>query len=214
MRGSSRKKSSRTVLFATSNRGKLTEARAILSPLGILVQSYDGKGVEIQADTTAEVAIRASESAAEKAKRPILVEDAGLYVDSLNGFPGPYSAYAFKTIGIVGMVKLLELAAGGTSSDRAATFVSSLAFCRPGGEPVLFEGRVAGTISRAPKGNNGFGFDPIFVPNGSTKTFAELTLEEKSRISHRAVAMRQFAEWFLSTARRPGMVLKPEKTRR
>lgn len=123
----------------------------------------------------------------------MLVEDAGLHVDSLNGFPGVYSAYAFKTIGLAGILKML-----GPSSSRGASFVSSVAYCEPEGEPVLFEGSVKGTISRRPRGRRGFGFDPIFVPRGGTKTFGELTLEEKSSVSHRARSMRRFARWYLS----------------
>lgn len=200
MRESSRK-GSEPVLFATSNRGKLEEARTILAPFGLSVEPYDGKGVEIQADTNAEVAAFASKAAAQAAGRPVLVEDAGLYVDSLRGFPGPYSAYAFKTVGVDGIIALL-----GSPSKRAekreASFVSSLAFCAPLGEPRLFEGSARGTITTKPRGTRGFGFDPIFLPDGGAKTFGELTLEEKCAVSHRAVAMRKFAAWYLSQDRR------------
>src|SRR5271154_1849641 len=124
------------VLFATSNRGKLEEARAILAPFGISVEQYDGKGIEIQAETTSEVAAYSSKGAAKAAGQPVLVEDAGLYVTSLQGFPGPYSAYAFKTIGVAGIISLLS----STPAKREARFVSSLAYCEPGGEPTQFEG--------------------------------------------------------------------------
>jgi len=186
------------VVFATSNRGKLEEARAILAPFGISVEGYDGKGIEIQADTTGEVASYASRWAAKAAGRAVLVEDAGLYVESLNGFPGPYSAYAFKTIGVAGIIALLRPA----PRRRTAKFVSSLAYCEPLGEPVLFEGSAFGAIATRPKGTNGFGFDPIFVPHGGRKTFGELTIDEKSAVSHRADSMKKFAEWYLSRDRR------------
>jgi len=188
----------RPVLFATSNAGKLREARTILAPFGISVEQYDGKGIEIQADTNSEVAAYASKGAAKTARRPVLVEDAGLYVDSLGGFPGPYSAYAFKTIGVQGILSLLRP----PSSARAAKFVSSLAYCAPGGEPTLFEGSVRGEIANKPRGKKGFGFDPIFVAEGSAKTFGELTLDEKCSVSHRAEAMKKFAKWYLSQKKR------------
>jgi len=202
MPGSSRR-SGEPVLFATSNRGKLEEARKILSPFGLSVEQYDGKGVEIQADTTHEVAIHASRAAAMTARRPVLVEDAGLYVGSLKGFPGPYSAHAFKTIGVSGIIALLR-SAPRRRVDRAATFVSSVSYCVPRGEPVLFEGSVRGAISRRPRGREGFGFDPVFVPRGGTKTFGELSLEEKCAVSHRGVAMRKFAKWYVARDGRRG----------
>jgi XTP/dITP diphosphohydrolase len=197
MRGSS-EDARGSVLFATSNRGKLEEARAILAPFGISVEQYDGKGIEIQADTTREVAAYASMRAANTAGRAVLVEDAGLFVESLEGFPGPYSAYAFKTIGIAGVIALLRT----PPRARAATFVSSLAYCEPHGEPALFEASVRGTITTKPRGTRGFGFDPIFVPEGGSKTFGELTVDEKCSVSHRAGSMKKFAKWYLSRDQR------------
>jgi len=181
------------VLFATSNRGKVEEARAILAPFGISVEQFDGKGIEIQADSNSEVAAYASRGAARSAGRAVLVEDAGLYVDALNGFPGPYSAYVFKTIGVAGIIALLR-----PSSSRAAKFVSSLAYCEPEGDPSPFEGAVRGTITSRPIGGKGFGFDPIFIADGGSKTFGEMDLEEKCAVSHRASSMKRFAKWYLS----------------
>jgi XTP/dITP diphosphohydrolase len=199
MRGSSRV-GGRALLFATSNPGKLEEARMILASFDLSVEQYDGKGTEIQADTNSEVAAYSSRGAAITAGRPVLVEDAGLYVESLRGFPGPYSAYAFKTIGVLGIIALLRTST--TKGGMAARFVSSVAYCEPRGEPVLFEGAVRGTITRRPKGRKGFGFDPIFFADGSAKTFGELTLEEKCAVSHRGAAVRKFARWYLSRERR------------
>jgi XTP/dITP diphosphohydrolase len=195
MPGSSRPRGE-PVLFATSNRGKLVEARKILASFGLSVEQYDGKGVEIQAETTGEVAGHAAKAAASSAGRPVLVEDAGLYVESLRGFPGPYSAHAFKTIGLAGIIALLR-APSGRHKGRAARFVSSVGYCEPGREPLLFEGSVRGVIAGKPRGRKGFGFDPIFMPEGGAKSFGELTLEEKCAVSHRGVAMRKFANWYL-----------------
>lgn len=165
----------------------------MLGRFGIQVEQFDGKGIEIQADTTGEVAAFASRGAARAARRPVLVEDAGLFVDALGGFPGPYSAYVFKTIGVGGLVRLLE-----GESSRAAVFVSSLAYCEPSGDPTTFEGTARGTIAERPRGGGGFGFDPVFVPRGGARTFGELTLEQKGAVSHRADSMKKFARWYLS----------------
>ena len=197
MRGSS-DRGSRSVVFATSNRGKLEEALTILAPFGISVERYDGKGVEIQADSTSEVAAYASRGAAKTAGKAVLVEDAGLRIESLGGFPGPYSAYAFRTIGVAGVIAMLRP----SPQNRAAEFVSSLAYCEPLGEPALFEGRARGTITTEPRGTKGFGFDPIFVPDGGRKTFGELTIGEKCAVSHRADSMKKFAKWYLSRGHR------------
>jgi XTP/dITP diphosphohydrolase len=184
------------ILFATSNRGKLDEAKQVLGPLGFSVQSHGGKGIEIQADTTSEVAAYSVRQAAKKARQPILVEDAGLFVDALGGFPGVYSAYVLKTLGVDGIIVLLE-----KSRSRSAKFVSSVAYCEPQGEPSVFDGSVSGIISDGPRGNGGFGFDPIFVPDGQKLTFGEFTLEDKCAVSHRGDALRKFARWWHASHR-------------
>jgi XTP/dITP diphosphohydrolase len=182
------------ILFATSNRGKLEEAKRVLEPLGFSVQSEDVKGIEIQADTTGQVAAYSSRAAASLRGKPVLVEDAGLFVESLGGFPGVYSAYALKTLGMKGIITLL-----GASRERRARFVSSVAYCEPGREPDVFDGWVDGYIADEPRGTNGFGFDPIFIPEGGALTFGELSLDAKTAISHRGNALRKFAGWYLSS---------------
>ena len=116
-----------------------------------------------------------------------------MYVEALSGFPGAFSSFVFKSIGIPGLLKLLR-----DESQRDATFRSAVAFSEPGGaRPRIFEGSVSGKISRMAKGSNGFGFDPVFVPEGSRKSIGEMTIEEKCAISHRGIAMRKFAAWFV-----------------
>jgi len=159
--------SDRTIPFATGNRGKIQEARTILSPFGIRPIPFNWKGVEVQASTVSEVAAYSARVASRKHERSLIVEDAGLFVDALEGFPGPFSSYAFKTIGIKGLLRLLD----GRRSRRAA-FRSAVAFCAPSGEPVVFEGVVVGRILSAPVGAGGFGFDPVFLPDGGEKSMA------------------------------------------
>ena len=127
---------------------------------------------------------------------PIFVEDAGLFIDSLSGFPGPYAAYVYNTIHNSGILKLME-----DMVDRHATFQSIIAYCddQPQMQPECFEGESEGQITlseRREQGKSGFGFDPIFQASGSGKTFAEMTLEEKNGYSHRAMAIRKFAQWY------------------
>jgi XTP/dITP diphosphohydrolase len=154
------------------------------------VKPFSGKGAEIQADTV-EVASYSAREAARKYGRAVMVEDAGLFVEALDGFPGPFSAYVFKTIGIEGLLALLE-----GEKSRRAVFRSAVAYCERGGEPRVFEGNVRGSIAGSPKGENGFGFDPVFLPTGGQRSMGELTLEEKCAISHRGEAMRKFAAWY------------------
>ncbi|MDA4113416.1 MAG: RdgB/HAM1 family non-canonical purine NTP pyrophosphatase [Thaumarchaeota archaeon] len=183
--------SSRPVYFATSNRGKIQEARIVLSPYGIEAVPFDGKGVEIQAETVSEVAAFSARAASRIYDRPLIVEDAGLFVEALGGFPGPSSSYVYKTLGIRGVLALLEGA-----RSRRARFRSAVAFCEPTGEPRVFEGEVTGRISKSASGENGFGFDPVFIPSGGRRSMGALTLEEKCAISHRGESMRKFASWY------------------
>ena len=183
--------SSRSIAFATGNHGKVLEARFILSAFGIRPCVLKGKGTEVQASTVSTVAACSAREASRRYGRALIVEDAGLFVDVLGGFPGPFSSYAFQTIGIPGLLRLLQ-----NESLRTASFKSAVAYCEPLGEPVVFDGLVAGRILEAPAGSGGFGFDPVFLPGGEKKSMAQMTLAEKCKVSHRGEAMRRFASWF------------------
>lgn len=174
--------------FATGNPGKLREARAKLAPLGHEVDGWDQGYPELQADTLQEVAAFGLEQLEERIEPPFLLEDAGLFVDALAGFPGVYSAYTFKTLGWQGLLRLLEEA-----GDRSARFRAIVGF-HDGQEHRFFEGVVEGTIAKEGRGEHGFGFDPIFVPEDHERTFAEMTTEEKGRLSHRSRALDRLAE--------------------
>lgn len=179
----------RRIHVATSNRHKIEELNAVLTGCGYRAEPAPAPKVEIQGDDVAAIAVYAAASAYSVLGRPVLVEDAGLYVDALSGFPGPYSSYVFKTIGVAGLLRLLE-----GIDERRAVFRSALAYAGPWGVE-LFTGEVEGAIADRPRGGLGFGFDPVFVPRGDTRTFAEMSLEEKSRYSHRARAARKLCEW-------------------
>jgi XTP/dITP diphosphohydrolase len=145
--------------------------------------------VEIQSDSLEEIAREKAKAAFAKVKRRIIVEDDGLFIDSLSGFPGQYSSFVLKTIGNDGILKLL---AG--STKRSAYFLSMIAFY-DGRILSISEGRVNGRITdRITEG--GWGYDPIFVPDGTDLTFAELD-KSKNEYSHRKRALEKFAQWYL-----------------
>jgi XTP/dITP diphosphohydrolase len=185
----------RVVFFATNNVNKFNEARRVLAEYKIAVGMLRVKTAEIQSANLREIAQTSAHDAFKRCHLPVIVEDAGLFIDALNGFPGPYAAYVYKTIGNKGLLKLME-----TVENRKAMFQSAIAYCDSEAKaPVVFEGEATGKITteeRRGNGKSGFGFDPIFQPAGSEKTFAEMTLEEKNGFSHRAMAVRKFAEWY------------------
>ena len=172
----------------TSNRGKLEEFRAALAPLGIEVEHCTEDCDEIQADTLEEVVANCLQQLKSKGLKDFVIDDSGLFVDALEGFPGVYSSYALRTIGLEGVLKLM-----GGRTDRAAHFESCVG-CSIFGEEFSVTGRCDGTIASRPSGEGGFGFDPIFIPSGYSQTFAEISLEEKNRISHRGRAIQAFAQ--------------------
>jgi XTP/dITP diphosphohydrolase len=186
----------KVIFFATSNIHKFNEARVALAQQGIAAGMLKAKALEIQSESLSEIAAGSVVDAYKRCHLPLIVEDAGLFIDALKGFPGPYAAYVYKTIGNSGLLKLLE-----NVEDRKATFRSVIAFCD--GEnckPMCFIGEVSGRITekeRMMDYKSAFGFDPIFQPEESLKAFAEMTIEEKNRVSHRAQAVKKFAEWYV-----------------
>jgi XTP/dITP diphosphohydrolase len=188
----------KVIFFATGNVNKFNEARHILRQFGVAVGMLKLKGDEIQSDSLKDIAQKSVLYAYQQCKLPIFVEDAGLFIETLNGFPGPYAAYVYKTIHNSGILKLMQ-----NNPNRKADFRSVIAYCddQTVGQPLCFEGEVNGEITpieRREQGKSGFGFDPIFQPDGRQKTFAEMTIEEKNGYSHRAMAIRRFAEWYRS----------------
>ncbi|MCL7386562.1 MAG: XTP/dITP diphosphatase [Thaumarchaeota archaeon] len=182
-------------VVVTSNPGKAREFENIFSEYKLSFRIEPIKTPEIQAMDLRIIAEESAIYAYDILREPVLVEDAGLFINALNGFPGPFSSYAYKTIGIKGMLKLME-----NVEDRRARFLSVIAFYTPMiGGVKIFTGEVEGYIAMEPRGSGGFGFDPIFIPaEGDGRTFAEQSIEEKNKLSHRARAAKKFAEWILS----------------
>jgi len=187
----------RAIFFATNNVNKFDEARRVLAEYNIAVGMLRVKSLEIQSESLEDIAKASVLDAFHRSHLPIIVEDAGLFVDALNGFPGPYAAYAYKTVGNQGLLRLMKNVKG-----RSAHFESAVAyFSVELKSPVCFHGEVTGKIAneeRKGSSSSSFGFDPIFKPLSSSKTFAEMTVTEKNEHSHRARALRKFAEWYKS----------------
>lgn len=182
----------RKVWLVTENSGKLREARSVLSEYEIEVGQVLRPKIEIQSRDLEQIALFAARTIVEKVDRLIIVEDSGLFIDALNGFPGPYSSYVHETLGLEGILRLLD----GVRS-RNAYFQSSIVACLGKSVCRTFSARVQGVISRTRRGRYGFGYDPIFALNTGSKTFGQMTASEKNRFSHRALALRKFAKWLL-----------------
>jgi XTP/dITP diphosphohydrolase len=176
----------KNIYFITGNKGKVKEATEKLRPLGFSVLQKDLGYPEVQADSLEEVAAWGASHVQERFDEPFILEDAGLFIESLQGFPGVYSKYVFFTIGLDGILRLLE-----DVQNRNAVFRSVYAYCEPGRKPVIFIGECNGVISKKKQGTQGFGYDPIFLPHGAQKTFGEMTVEEKNFFSHRARALEK-----------------------
>ena len=171
------------IYFVTSNRHKYEEARKIIPGIEMLSISYP----EIQADTLEEVAKFGVEYLKDRIDEKFFIEDSGLFIKSLHDFPGVYSSYVFRTIGNDGILKLMK-----GIEKREAYFKAIVAFYD--GSLHIFEGICHGKISYEKRGS-GFGYDPIFIPAGSDKTFGEMEKEEKNAFSHRGRAIRKLAEY-------------------
>lgn len=189
----------KTIAFITGNAHKVIEAAEILSGAGIKLRQIDLELEEPQADEVEDVAEACALRGAMKLKMPVVVEDSGLFISALGGFPGPYSSYVYRKIGVEGILVLMR-----GRRDRAARFESAVAYSIDGEEAKVFKGMTIGTISNTARGRRGFGFDPIFVVRGKRDTFAELRLQEKNLLSHRGKAFRALAQWLSRATEQKG----------
>ena len=153
------------ITYVTGNKAKIESARQILEPLGYTVNNIKMETPEIQADDVTEVAKYSAKWACEKLNKPVLKNDSGLFVKSLKGFPGVYTHYVDDTIGEDGLLKLMN-----GIKDREAYFKEAIAYCEPGGNPIVFEGITRGKIDTKKSGTYGWSWDFIFIPEGEEKT--------------------------------------------
>ena len=190
------------LVVASHNPGKIEEIADLLRPLTIKVLSAGELGIPEPEETAASFAGNARLKALHSAQasgRPALADDSGLEVEALGGAPGLYSARwaGPKKDFAAAMARVeRELAAkGATEPDqRRANFTAALCFALPDGEARVFEGKVFGSLVWPPRGDRGFGYDPMFLPDGATQTFGEMEPDRKHAISHRARAFRLFVE--------------------
>ena len=187
-------------IIASNNKGKVAELDRILNPLGVTAVTAKSEGitlddVEETGTTFAENAFIKASAAFRKTGLPSVADDSGLTVDALNGEPGVYSArYAGENATDEDRInKLLKNLEGVPTEKRTAHFVSSICCIINENTVITAEGSCDGIIAEAPKGNGGFGYDPVFLTDNG-KTFAELSAEEKDRLSHRGKALRLLYE--------------------
>lgn len=176
-------------VFVTTNEHKRREAREIL---GVKLEAADPDVPEVQALDVAEVAAskaRAAYEALGSPAHPVIVEDSGLVIGAWNGLPGALTKWFVSSVGNEGILEMLSGA-----EDRSATAVCAVAVASDGGGVDVFVGEVAGVVATEPRGEGGFGWDPIFIPEGQELTYAEMG-EAKNRDSHRARAFRGVRRW-------------------
>ncbi|MDY6764374.1 MAG: XTP/dITP diphosphatase [Halobacteria archaeon] len=175
------------MIIVTGNPGKAREIREIL---GEDIEQIDYDYTEIQSPSLKEISEYGARECYERFEEPCLVDDSGLFVDGLEGFPGPYSSYVYGTIGNQGILRTMR-----GIENRDASFRCVASYCDSRGVRS-FKGRVDGVIAREERGQHGFGYDPIFEHVETHRTFGEMKREEKNEISHRRRAFEKFAEWY------------------
>lgn len=177
---------SEEIVFITSNKNKFKEAENLILPLGFkLIQKNLGYP-EIQASSLEEVVTYGIEYLKDRVDT-FFLEDSGLFIQTLCNFPGVYSKPVFTTIGNEGVLKLME-----KTGNRNAIFRTVIGFYD--GKAKIFKGECKGRIAEEPKGYHGFGYDPIFIPHGSEKSFGEMTTHKKNQYSHRGKALKRFIQ--------------------
>tara|TARA_B100001029_G_scaffold174484_1_gene174646 strand:- start:721 stop:1275 length:555 start_codon:yes stop_codon:yes gene_type:complete len=176
----------------TSNNGKIREFKEILGNSKYVPVQNNIDYPEIQSSSLEEVVDFGLTWLQEKTKPPFVIDDSGVFIDNFNGFPGVYTRYIYDTIGLKGVLSQME-----GVENRACTFRCVLGLVTESGEKQKFVGECDGILINELRGDGGFGYDPIFIPEGFDKTFAELTSEEKNSISHRGIAMRKLIDFLL-----------------
>ncbi len=153
------------ITLVTGNKNKEAEFKAFISELEVVNAEYP----ELRADEPCEISKIAAKTLADMLGKTIIVEDSGLFIDALNGFPGTSTKYITKRIGNKGILKLMK-----GEKNRKCQYKSAIGYCEPGKMPICFQGVQEGKISEKEKGKNGWGNDFIFMPKGKTKTYSEL----------------------------------------
>lgn len=195
------------LVIATRNRKKIEEIRRIIAGMPVALYSLDDfpgcHEVEEDADTFSGNAVKKAKAVAQYTGKPALSDDSGLEVYCLGNAPGVFSArYAGEGAGDrENLKKLLKEMSGTEDPGRGARFVCCIALAFPDGRVETFEGTVKGRVGREERGANGFGYDPVFYPEGHTRTFAEMSGREKDSLSHRGRALKKLQAYLASASR-------------
>jgi len=185
--------------LVTSNLGKVKEFKAILKD-SIKINHINREYKELRSDDPEDIAKESAKRLAEELKKPIVVEDSGLFIEALKDFPGTCSSYIHKRIGLKGILKLME-----NVEDRSCFYRSAVSYCEPKKDPISFFGEERGTVAKEEKGSNGFGHDPIFIPQntrttqgtnsvGNDKTYGEMKNCENLK-RFRKIAVEKLKEY-------------------
>lgn len=178
-----------SLIFATGNKDKLRETREILK---VPLKGTSVEIEEIQSLDLVKVATLKAREYYRILKRPLFVEDTSLSFTVLNGLPGTYINDVYKAIGNEGLIKLIR------GKNRQAKAEVAIVYIDDSAKEHTFIGKIEGSIVKKPRGKNGFGWDAVFIPKGETKTFAEMTLQEKNKYSMRKKALLSFSSWLSS----------------
>lgn len=184
------------IILASTNAGKLKELQEFLHPFQIDVKSVgelDYDEPEETGTTFEENALIKARAASEQFQKPAIADDSGFQVEAMENGPGVYSSRFAGNDYPKAMQAILDKV--NASDTRRAGYQCVIAFIQPDGTEKTFSGEIQGKIAEEPRGENGFGYDPIFIPDGYDQTFAEMASEEKAKISHRAIAMKAFLDW-------------------
>ncbi|MEM0057206.1 MAG: RdgB/HAM1 family non-canonical purine NTP pyrophosphatase [Candidatus Geothermarchaeota archaeon] len=186
------KEDKKRIGFVTENMNKFLEAKHIMQTYSIDLRWIPVSVKEVQSDSLEEIILHKVIMLVDVVDCPFIVEDTGLFIDALNGFPGPYASYVYNKLGLEYILKLLS-----DVHNRSATFVSVGALVLNRRIVKLFKSTLRGQISKEKMGQYGFGYDPIFIPEGTYKTLAQMSLEEKNKTSHRGKLFRKIASFYI-----------------
>ena len=179
------------IVFVTGNKNKFSEAEKILRDFGIVIKRKKIYVEEIQELDVSLVAKRKAEEAYRELGMPLIVEDTGIEVKGMNGYPGALVKHFYEAMTPHGMVEFLR------KRDSRTTGITAVAYF-DGKTMKVFEGRIEGRIAGDVRGGDSFDWDSFFIPEGYGKTYSQLGIDEKNKISQRRKALEKFAEWFLS----------------
>ena len=180
----------KSITYVTGNWSKILSAKEVLEPLGIKVEHIKMDTTEIQADKVEEIAMHSAKEASDKLKKSVLKNDTGLFIEALNGFPGPYTHYVDEKLGEEKILKLLE-----NEKNRNACFIEAYAYCEYNKDPIVFTSVTKGKIALEKSGQYGWSWDFIFIPDGYNKTLANYPDEERVKIWNND-AYLNIAEYF------------------